>query len=397
MGTERYLSDADLAALSGTVGSAGEPYPTQNENPHGISDYKHIDHFGRLAIPLSALQVFGDGTLAFGVRAGQFMDGDTVVSYAGASDQSLTNNQTNYIYLTVAGVLTVNTSGFPTPSTTNHLPLAEILTASGTFAVTDITDRRPRSIFQLVRGRPESEKTWTFDSPQGASGTFYSGGFYNFASSDDNFNPAVTHGTANSAYGAHVFLVSAAGASGGTDTVIRVSGTSITDAGVRNAADTEDLTLDDAGAADLYQETTKKWIGQVSLELQSGPDLLCNYGFAKYWDNNNNNYTIVGFEAVFLAGASDGGVNIELCHHKATGWTYNAASTPTPPSPLAAMQTDYNTEFETIDGEQGSWKRDNLGQDVEGGDGEGHIIRVTTTANKAFERATFMIRIRPRT
>jgi len=145
---ELRKDDDDLAALSSTTDTlTGLPFPTENQNPHAIADYDALDQIARALAPLSALQVYKDGTLTFGVRAGQFYNVAALVNYAGASDQALGNNATNYIYLTVAGTLTVNTTGFPVLTTTPHVPLAEIVTASGTYDVTDITDRRARALY----------------------------------------------------------------------------------------------------------------------------------------------------------------------------------------------------------------------------------------------------------
>lgn len=247
------------------------------------------------------------------------------------------------------------------------------------------------------RGRnfPESERSWPFKSPSGVSGTFYYGGYYSFGGSANDFNPSINFGTANLSYAAHGFLVQAAGAGGGTDTVIRFAGTSIDDEGNRTAADTEDLTVDDAGAAGTYYETTKKWIGQVSITKQSGPDLLCNYGFCKYWDNNNNAFRVVGIEVTWLGGANDGGANFGIRHHKGTGWTYNAGAAPTPPAYIADMNTDHNTEINIGNGINGAWKRSNLNTTVDGRNTEGTIFEVTTTANKAFDLGGILLRIRP--
>lgn len=248
---------------------------------------------------------------------------------------------------------------------------------------------------EMFRNFPESGKSWSFASPSGSSGTFYVGGYYDFASSDNDFNPAVTHGSANVSYAAHAFIVCAAGGSGGTDTVIRVTGTSINDSGTRATSDTEDLTADDAGLIGAYYETSKKWIGQISIELQSGPDLLCNYGFDKYWDNNNNDFRVVGIEVVGRAGANDSSPNISLIHHKATGWTYNSGSTPTPPTAVANMNTDHNTEIQFVNTENFAWKRDNLSETVLGGNGEGTIIQIDTNANRSVDQSDIILRIRP--
>lgn len=252
------------------------------------------------------------------------------------------------------------------------------------------------SLWQSIRFGLDgaSEKAWAFDSPSGATGTFYYGGYYFFGATDNDFNPAINHGAANASYAAHFFLVQAVGVGGG-DTTVQISGTSITDAGVRTAADTEDLIVDDAGAAGTYYETGKKWIGQVTITKTAGPDLLCNYGFCKYWDNNNNNFNVVGIEVTWLGGANDATPDILLRHHRDTGWTYNVGATPTPPAEIASMNTDHVTEIQVRNGENGAWKRSNLSTLVAGGDSEGTIIEIVTTANRAFELGNILLRITP--
>lgn len=72
------------------------------------------------------------------VAGGKYQKQDgSVGSYAGTSSQGMTASNTNYLYLTNAGVLTVNTSGFPT---TAHVRLASVVAGSST--ITSITDER---------------------------------------------------------------------------------------------------------------------------------------------------------------------------------------------------------------------------------------------------------------
>lgn len=240
-----------------------------------------------------------------------------------------------------------------------------------------------------------SEKSWAFKSPSYAIGTFYYGGYYDFGATDNDFNPTINHGTALASYAAHFFVVAAAGGGLGIDTVLTVSGTSIDDNGSRTPLDSETLTLDDAGAAGAYYETSKKWIGTVGIVKTSGPDLLCNYGFCKYWNNANTDFQVNGIEVTWLGGANDPAANFLIRHHKATGWTYNAGATPTPPTAIADMNTDHNTEIGIVNGENGAWKRTNLVKNIMGGDGEGTILEVVTTANKAFDLGNILMKINP--
>ncbi|KKL09357.1 hypothetical protein LCGC14_2566660 [marine sediment metagenome] len=251
----------------------------------------------------------------------------------------------------------------------------------------DITTARWREIERT--GAIPSQKIWTFDSPTGSSGTFYFGGFYLFHSAALTPAGGTNVGTANSSYAAHALVVLGATS---TDMVVRVTGTSITDGGTRATSATEDIDTS-GGVSGAYFETTKKWIGLVSYTLLSGTGVTINAGFAKYWDNNNTIYDLAGLEATWVGGATDTAPNIELLHHKSTGWTYGAGGTPTTPTAIAAMATDHSTEDNVINGEPGAWKRDNLTTEIDGSSSEGIIWRVTTTANKTFELGNFVLRI----
>lgn len=78
-------------------------------------------------------------TLNVAVAPGTFIKSDgTLVTYAGTASQALTTAATNYLYLTDAGVLTVNSTGFP--AATFHVPLATVTTDATT--VTAITRER---------------------------------------------------------------------------------------------------------------------------------------------------------------------------------------------------------------------------------------------------------------
>ena len=247
----------------------------------------------------------------------------------------------------------------------------------------------------LKWGANASTRAFTFSSPSGGFGTIYAAGHYRFASSDNDFNPGVNFGTANGAYGDHIFLVAAAGGGAGTDTVVRLNGTTVDDLGARTAGVNVDLTLDNAGLAGAYYETVEKWVGLVTITKLSGPDLLCNYGGTKYWDDNNEDFKVEGVDVTWLGGANDTGANLILRHHKATGWTYNAGSPPTPPTSIAEMNSDYVTEINIINGEEGAWKRTNLSENINGSGEEGLLLEIETSSNKSFEIGNFLIRVVP--
>lgn len=244
--------------------------------------------------------------------------------------------------------------------------------------------------YEYLSAHVAKEVAWSFDSPSGSLGTFYFGGYYYFSGTNNNFSPAINFGTANAAYGAHFMIVT--GAATVNQVTIRVTGTSINDSATRTAGDTEDIVIPSGTPANSFYETDKKWIGIVSIQTVGGTAIQCNYGHVKYWDNNNENFTVRGIDVTWLGGANDSGANIALLHHKATGWTYNAGANPTVPTPICAMQTDYVTEYQVKNGQNGAYKRANLDVDVAGGASEGTIIRITTTANRAFEIGNFILR-----
>lgn len=246
---------------------------------------------------------------------------------------------------------------------------------------------------EAARNFNESEKAWSFASPSGAAGTFYTGGYYIFNSGNSTFVAPQTLGTANVSYAAHAFIV--AGASPSSDSIITVTGTSINDDGVRTPGDSQAISVLSTASANDYFETPKKWIGQMTFTFTSGDNTVnYNWGMCKYWDNNNNDFRISGIEVTGRAGANDSAPNISLIHHKPTGWTYNAGSTPTPPAAVANMNTDHVTEIQYANAQNFAWKRSNLAETVLGGTDEGTIIQWDTTANRAVDIAHVLLRIR---
>lgn len=65
-----------------------------------------------------------------------------IISYAGASGQAVTANQTTYVWLDSAGALQTSTSSFPDFAATPHYRLATVV--AGVSEISSITDARPR-------------------------------------------------------------------------------------------------------------------------------------------------------------------------------------------------------------------------------------------------------------
>ena len=262
----------------------------------------------------------------------------------------------------------------------------------------DRTVRLRNGVGNIYLKHQVENKSYNFASPAGSSGIFYETGEYLWPTTDANLNQAGTTqtlGTANIAYAAHASLVAAAAgtATGGSGAVtIIVSGTSIDDEANRSAGDSETIVADiTAMSTDEYFETSKKWIGQVTYTLTVGATghtayaADFNYGFSKYEDFGNQAFSITSLECVGLAGASDAGFNIRLFHHNSAGWTYAASGFVPGGTVLANMNTDHSTEQDLANGDPFAYKRTDLNTDISGDSGEGLILEVTTSANKAVE------------
>ncbi len=145
---EIELTDAEVLALQ-ALQAAGEdtagagPSAYQYSLPNEDYSKKMTRQEQRLLTMASvsdAGRVFKDGDLTYGVRAISWYNNGVLVEKAEATAQVVINNDTNYVYYTAAGTLVDNITGFPTDAP--FIPLATILTAAGTYAYDDITDKR---------------------------------------------------------------------------------------------------------------------------------------------------------------------------------------------------------------------------------------------------------------
>jgi len=144
--TELSLTDAEANALHGTTDSDTDfKYHCPGEASYFTEGQRQRHRLLTLAKAISnSLRVYRDGALSFGVRPG-------------SAGNALTDDATNYIYLTATNLaagntVTVNTTGFPLQSATPHIPLAEIVTSAGGYGCDDITDLRSAAAMALQSG-----------------------------------------------------------------------------------------------------------------------------------------------------------------------------------------------------------------------------------------------------
>lgn len=136
-----YLGRA-ISVLNGDEAFGGVPQMPASrtiDSSRDVVDKEYADLVGATAGGITAFAVTMNGlatALQVNVGAGTLIGAASVVTYAGASAQAVTDAQTNYVQLTIAGALVINTSGF----TNGNLPLATVVASGG--SITSIADKR---------------------------------------------------------------------------------------------------------------------------------------------------------------------------------------------------------------------------------------------------------------
>ncbi len=215
----------------------------------------------------------------------------------------------------------------------------------------------------------------------GTDNIHYLAGFYEAAAAHEVLTiggtVTRTYGTAGNMKSAHAFCV--AEGVGGADLVLTVTGVSITDAGVKNDADSEVIVADtDTASVNDYFETAKKWVGQVTYTLTgSSGAFTFNYGFATYEDFGSRDFDITDLEIELHAGANETDFDIQLLHHKVAGWTYHASAFVPGTTPIVSSLTDLSaTNSNFSSGDEVAYKRHGLDTEVSGSTVEGVIVKI---------------------
>lgn len=242
--------------------------------------------------------------------------------------------------------------------------------------------------------RNDISKSYPFTSTGVTAGTYWLSGFYDFSDISVTLTQASTtqqYGTINIAKGAHAGVVP--------------SGPGVVDTGqvglriVNSIQDYEDGTPQASGqsgiitedittlTANVYAETLEKWSGVVTFELYvvSGSptaySLPFNYGFAKYDDIQDRDYTIKGFE-IKWQGNANSTLDVALMKHSATGWVYAATGFTPGNGDICRKSVDQAVAGDVANNQDGAWKRVELNSYIAGQSRlEGHIIQIITGAN----------------
>lgn len=259
--------------------------------------------------------------------------------------------------------------------------LGAVLVADADTGVIDVTIERFT--------RPVANRSYNFTSNGIGADTYYVAGSYDGPTDDANLtqvSPSVSFGTANNAYGAHAYIV--AGGAGSVDAGqvgVYVIGTTQNDVTGKIDLDTAIIT-DDITSLSLneYLETPEKFDSTAVWEfytVSGSPatySLDFNYGYAKYEDFGNVDFTVTGFEVTGLGGATDVSFDLTFLHHSSVGWIY-AATGFIPGNTVIADWSDKKAPSDNIINNLNfACKWSELNYFVNGDSDEGVIVRIVT-------------------
>jgi len=238
--------------------------------------------------------------------------------------------------------------------------------------------------------RNDISKSYSFTSQGVGAGTYHKAGYYDFADTSLTLNQGNltdVYGVAGRGRDAHAGICASGAGTVDTGQVgLRVTGVRDYEDGTPQASGqigiiTEDITT---LTADTYFETSEKFSGEITYELYvvSGTPTACsltfNYGFAKYDDMQDRDYTITGFECVWQGNSDNNTLDISLLKHTSSGWTYSATGFIAGNSDICKKSVDMALAGNTNNNMDGAYKRLNLGAFISGSGGEGHIIEIIT-------------------
>jgi len=138
--SEVYPSDNDLLDLLSDTETGVEYIPTGTA-PYYLQFRKLLYRLLLATRRGNDLRLYDEGGLTFGVKAGKFWAGQTLVEYAGSSGNVLADNKANiFVYVDNAGVLHFTDYVMFPDQFSPHVRLAQITTSSGD--ITSIIDCR---------------------------------------------------------------------------------------------------------------------------------------------------------------------------------------------------------------------------------------------------------------
>lgn len=259
----------------------------------------------------------------------------------------------------------------------------------GTVLKEGLTDGIVLALSPRALPRNSIGKSYGFTSQGSGVGSFWKAGFYDFSATSvtlTNASLTQAYGSAGRGYAAHPAIVPEAAGTVDTGTVgLRVSGTLDSEEGPQTAAQTDIITTDITTlTADTYAETVGKFSGEITFELYvtSGSpttySLTFNYGYAKYEDFENRDFTVTEFEAHWVGAANDATFDLFLKKHASADWTYAATGFVPGNGDICNRLTDQALDGDVVIKKDGFYKRLDLAQYITGQGSEGVLIEIVT-------------------
>lgn len=247
-------------------------------------------------------------------------------------------------------------------------------------------------------------KSYNWSSQSINAGTYYEAGSYETTTTDVTLGTLAateTFGISDNAYEAHPWVVvSGAGSVDAGIVGLTVTGTATYDNGTMIPGHIDTLITDITSVSINNYFEAEKFNGTVTyafVTISGSPttaSLTFNRGYAKYDDFWNNDFYVTGLECTWRGGQTDAtGFDIELLHHKATGWTYAATGFIPGDGAIATRSIDQTGFLGVTLGSVGSWKRDDLNVFITGNNGGGLIFRIKTGANSTIQNMQMHIPI----
>ena len=159
---EAWPGSGQSEQLDGTNDQpTGLPYVAKGVGPTSTPTYevqynRRLHRQNRILGPWRQLQVIDEGSLKIGVYPGVYTLGGARKTFDGATNQSVPDNETRYLYLDSNNTLQIAASE-PT-DLTSFMPWARVVTAGG---VATITDRRLLVAFHLPQIESPADITGT--------------------------------------------------------------------------------------------------------------------------------------------------------------------------------------------------------------------------------------------
>ena len=245
--------------------------------------------------------------------------------------------------------------------------------------------------------RASINKSFGFTSQGIGSGLYYKGGFYEWETTSTTLTQAnltQTYGTVGRTYAAHAGIVpgGAGVVVGGGQVGLRVTGIKDSSTGVQQAGQTGIVTEDITTLTlDVMAETSEKFSGQITYELYvvagtpTSYSLDFNYGYSKYEDLGNQQFTVTGLECVWQGNALDTNFDIALKHHKPEGWVYALTGFLPGNGDIARKTVDQALAGNVVNNLDGAWKRVELNTFINGSELGGLLFEIITGTNNTIQ------------